>query len=78
MRSATVPAVTRDLILWLGKHKATVRVSMEATGIYSLDVALALEGKAGIEVAVLNPKLVTVCADATAIEDRCRRCGGAG
>lgn len=52
------PSGHRDLILWLGKHKATVRVSMEATGIYSLDVALALEGKAGIEVAVLNPKLV--------------------
>jgi len=33
-------------------------VSMEATGIYSLDAALALDAVEGIEVAVLNPKLV--------------------
>jgi hypothetical protein len=29
-------------------------VSLEATGIYSLDVALALERADGVEVAVLN------------------------
>jgi transposase len=48
----------KELIVWLNKRQAKVRVSMEATGIYSLDVALALDGAAGIEVAVLNPKLV--------------------
>ena len=48
----------KELIVWLGKCQARVRVSMEATGIYSLDVALALEAEASIEVAVLNPKLV--------------------
>ena len=35
-----------------------MRVSLEATGIYSLDLALALDGADGIEVAVLNPKLI--------------------
>jgi transposase len=47
----------KALIAWLGKRKAMVRVSLEATGIYSLDLALALDGSEGIEVAVLNPKL---------------------
>jgi transposase len=48
----------RALIDWLGKSKATVRVSLEATGIYSLDLALALDAAAWVELAVLNPKLV--------------------
>lgn len=46
------------LIGWLGKRKAQVRVALEATGIYSLDLALALDAAAGIELAVLNPKMV--------------------
>jgi transposase len=48
----------RALIAWLHQRKALVRVSLEATGIYSLDLALALDAAAGMEVAVLNPKLV--------------------
>ena len=32
----------KALHVWLGKRKACVRVSMEATGTYSLDLALAL------------------------------------
>lgn len=48
----------KTLISWLHKHKAVVRVSLEATGIYSLDLALALDKAQGIEVAVLNPKMV--------------------
>jgi transposase len=47
----------KALLAWLGKSNALVRVSLEATGIYSLDLALALDAEAGIEVAVLNPKL---------------------
>ena len=47
----------KALVVWLGKQDAKVRVSLEATGIYSLDLALALEAEAQIEVAVLNPKL---------------------
>ena len=48
----------KALLVWLGKRKALVRVSLEATGIYSLDLALALDATDGIEVAVLNPKMV--------------------
>src|SRR4051812_20051557 len=48
----------KALISWLKKPKSAARVSMEATDIYSLDVALALDATEGIEVAVLNPKLV--------------------
>jgi len=48
----------RTLIGWLRKNKVPVRVSLEATGIYSLDLALALDQAEGIEVAVLNPKLI--------------------
>lgn len=48
----------KELIAWLRKRAARVRVSMEATGIYSLDLALVLESEAGVELAVLNPKLV--------------------
>jgi transposase len=48
----------KALIGWLGKRKARVRVSLEATGIYSLDLALALDATPHVELAVLNPKLV--------------------
>jgi len=47
----------RALIGWLRKAKSPVRVSLEATGIYSLDLAFALDAAKGIEVAVLNPKV---------------------
>jgi transposase len=45
----------KALIRWLHKLKARARVSLEATGVYSLDLALALDGADGIEVAVLHP-----------------------
>ncbi len=48
----------KALLAWLGKSNALVRVSLEATGIYSLDLALALDAQVLVEVAVLNPKLV--------------------
>ena len=48
----------KALIGWLQQGQAAARVSLEATGIYSLDLALALDAGRGIEVAVLNPKLV--------------------
>jgi transposase len=47
----------KALIVWLRKVKSPVRVSLEATGIYSLDLAFALDAAEGIEVAVLNPKV---------------------
>ncbi len=72
------------LIAWLQKTGARVRVCLEATGLYSLDVALSLHATAGIEVAVLNPKLVnrfaaTLCrsktdpADAQVLAEYARR-----
>jgi len=74
----------KALIAWLHRRKAAVRVSLEATGIYSLDLALALDAADGIEVAVLNPKAVnrfaqtlrrskTDKADAVALAEYSRR-----
>jgi transposase len=48
----------KALIAWLGKRKSMLRVSLEATGIYSLDLALALDRAPDIAVTVLNPKMV--------------------
>jgi transposase len=48
----------KALIACLHKRKARARVSLEATGIYSLNLALALDAAEQIEVAVLNPKVV--------------------
>lgn len=72
------------LILWLQKTGSRVRVCLEATGLYSLDLALALHAASGIEVAVLNPKTVnrfaaTLCrsktdpADAQVLAEYARR-----
>jgi transposase len=55
---ANRPSGHKALIGWLGKSKSMVRVSIEATGVYSLDLALALDASPLIELAVLNPKLV--------------------
>jgi len=46
----------KALLTWLKKMEAQVRVSLEATGIYSMDLALALDATEYVEVAVLNPK----------------------
>lgn len=68
-RSATKPMIfTNDhegigkLIKLLCKHKVS-RVVLEATGIYHLDLALALDQAMGIEVMVLNPKVAKAYAD---------------
>ena len=72
------------LIAWLQKTDGVVRVCLEATGLYSLDLALALHAAGGIEVAVLNPKAVnrfaaTLCrsktdpADAQVLAEYARR-----
>jgi len=74
----------KQMIAWLLKAGGRVRVSLEATGTYSLDVALALDAAEGIEVAVLNPKTVnrfaqtlrrskTDAADAQALAEYSRR-----
>jgi transposase len=72
------------LSVWLKKRDSRVRVSLEATGIYSLDLALALDTEACVELMVLNPKLVnrfaqTLCrsktdaADAVVLAEYSRR-----
>lgn len=48
----------RDLVRVLQRASAPVRVSLEATGGYWLDLALSLSHAAGVEVAVLNPRHV--------------------
>lgn len=74
----------KRLIAWLLQCGGRVRVSLEATGMYSLDVALALDAAEGIEVAVLNPKTAnrfaqtlrrskTDAADAAALAEYSRR-----
>ena len=52
------PAGHRALIAWLQSQAGTVQVCLEATGMYSLDVALALHAASTILVSVLNPKVV--------------------
>lgn len=72
------------LIQWLQKSGIQVRVCLEATGVYSLDIALALHAASGLEIAVLNPKMVnrfaaTLCrsktdpADAQVLAEYARR-----
>jgi transposase len=74
----------KALIAWLGQRGPVSRVSLESTGIYSVDLALALDAAPGIEVAVLNPRTVhrfaqTLCrsktdpADAVALGEYSRR-----
>jgi len=47
----------RELARWLTQGGRRARVVLEATGLYSLDVALTLERTPGIEVMVLNPRV---------------------
>ncbi len=47
----------RQLIRRLTRTKATARVCVEATGIYHLDLCLALEQSKGIEIMVANPRV---------------------
>lgn len=51
---ANRPSGHQELIVWLGKRGPKVRVWLEATGNYSLD----LDAAPHVELAVLNPKLV--------------------
>jgi transposase len=54
-RFANTAAGHRALIVWLRRGRGAVRIALEATGIYSLDVALALHA-AGFAVMVVNPR----------------------
>jgi transposase len=48
----------KALLVWLRRSGARTRISLEATGVYSLDLALVLDAERWIELAVLNPRLV--------------------
>lgn len=64
-RFANTPSGHQRLIRQLTTGGRRVRVVLEATGIYSLDVALALHRTAGIEVMVANPRATEAFATAT-------------
>ena len=55
-RFANTAAGHQKLIAWLLKEGAPARVVVEASGIYSLDLALALYEADGIEIMVANPR----------------------
>ena len=54
------PAGHRRAIRWLRYREQPARVCLEATGIYHLQLALALSQAEGIEVMVLNPRAASV------------------
>lgn len=55
-RFANTAAGHQHLITWLTKPDPPARVVVEASGIYSLDLALALHGAERIDVMVANPR----------------------
>jgi transposase len=55
---ANTAAGHKSLVSWLGKRGAEVQIVIEATGIYSLDVAFALHRAKRIEVMVANPRAI--------------------
>lgn len=66
-RSATFdndPAGHRKLIGWATKRGALARVCLEATGVYSFDLALALSRHPKTEVMVVNPRAIKAFASA--------------
>src|SRR6266403_5920630 len=61
---ANTGAGHRHLIKWLTKRGRSARVVLEATGLYSLDLAVALDDAPRIEVMVVNPRAARHFADA--------------
>jgi len=57
-RFANDAAGHTKLIRWLTKGGRTVRVVLESTGTYSLDIALALHRARGVTVMVANPRAI--------------------
>ena len=52
------PSGFKKFIKWCTKHQKKARVTMEATGVYSLPFALALHQEKCIEVDVVNPRAI--------------------
>ena len=61
---ANTSAGHRQLIKWLTKGGRCARVVLESTGVYSLDLAVALAAAQRIEVMVVNPRAARKFADA--------------
>ena len=53
---ANSPAGHRQVLAWLRKLKCMGRVTREATGVYGIDITLALDEAEGFAVEVLNPR----------------------
>jgi len=61
LRSSQFPntaAGHQQLLRWLSKQAAQVRLCMESTGLYGLDAALVLRQQPGIQIMVANPRSV--------------------
>lgn len=58
------PVGHRKLLAWATKSGAQARVCLEATGVYSLDLALALAHHPQTEVMVVNPRAIKAFAGA--------------
>src|SRR5438105_15616759 len=61
---ANTSAGHRQLIKWLTKGARCARVVLESTGVYSLDLALALAAAKRIAVMVVNPRAARKFAEA--------------
>lgn len=61
---ANTSAYHHQLIKWLTKGGRCARVVLESTGVYSLDLALALDAAKRIEVMVVNPRAARKFAEA--------------
>lgn len=48
----------KQLIRYLRRCRQQVRICLESTGLYGLDLALAIHGQAGMEILVANPRSV--------------------
>lgn len=60
----------QQAIAWLQRGNKRVRVCLEATGIYHLQLALALDRAPGIELMVLNPKAARRFAEAQMVRGK--------
>lgn len=52
------PCGHQRFIKWATRHKCTTRVCMESTGVYSFLIARTLHDTPGVDVAVVNPRLI--------------------
>ena len=55
---ANTPQGHRAVLKWLTQGGGCIRVGLEATGLYSRGVAMALHGHRRVEVMVINPKAI--------------------